>query len=62
MQIVRNTPYANGLARMQLILKIIMTSIPKFNVGHVLEFFVNMLKTTQHIYCRSNIVSLCVHD
>jgi hypothetical protein len=27
-----------------------LNAIPKFNVDHVLGFFVNMLKTTQHIF------------
>jgi hypothetical protein len=50
MKIVRNTPCDNGLTRMQLILKIIMTSIPKFTVGQVLGVFVEMFKTTRHIF------------
>ena len=57
MKIVRNTPCDNGLTMMQLILKIIMTSIPKFTVGQVLGVFVEMLilkiimfKTTRHIF------------
>ena len=50
MNIVRSTPCDNGLTRIQLILKIIMTSIPKFTVGQVLGVFVQMLKTTQHIF------------
>ena len=50
MKIVRNTPCDNGLTRMQLILKIIMTSIPKFTVGQVLGVFVETFKTTRHIF------------
>ena len=44
MEIVRNTPCDNGLTKMQLILKIIMTSIPKFTVGQVLGVFVQIFK------------------
>jgi hypothetical protein len=50
MKIVRDTPCDNGLIRMQLILRIIMTSIPKFTVGQVLGVCVKMLKTTRHIF------------
>ena len=50
MKIVRNTPCDNGLTRMQLILKIIMTSIPKCTVGQVRGVFVEMFKTTRHIF------------